>query len=108
MEVTYETVERLQGIFEEGWNRVKDGAVPVCVPPEEYPPDPQDVWVLWMNVHDVLVIEQEDLLENFDEMVNFGRAVKESACLQNPADTTSYLLVPWDVVEKCLVLGVLA
>lgn len=107
MEVTHDAVERLQGIFEESWRRVRDGERPVDFSPSWFP-EPCEVWTLFMNKHDVLIIDLEDLAENFGEMVNFGLAVKQSVCIHNPEDKASYLLVPPRLAEKCLVLGALA
>lgn len=116
MKLSHDVVEKLQEIFDESWSRVRAGARPVCVLPEDLPVNlhPGDmareewVWTLYMNTHDVLIITHDDLVESFSDMVNFGSAVKESVCLLNPAQRGEFLLVPDALAEKCLALGTLA
>ena len=109
MEVTMENVRKLQNIFEEAWKRIIQGYRPVCVdcnPDRGSVPD-GDFWTIYMNFLDCTIVEYDDLLENFDEMVNFGSLVKESVCLKDPCDDSSFILVPKGLAEKSLVLGTL-
>lgn len=119
MELNPEVVDRLQSVFHDAWRRVRGGSVPDCIGEEDvpenlYPLYPADnarqewIWTLWMNRHDVLIITRDDLVESFSDMVNFGNAVKNSICLLNPPERHEFLLVPDDLAEKCLALGVLA
>lgn len=116
MEIAHEVVEKIQGIFDESWLRVRGGWIPEDVdqgdlPANIYPGDTareEWVWTSFMNGRDVLIITHDDLVESFSDMVNFGAAVKESVCLLNPAARAEFLLVPDALAEKCLALGALA
>lgn len=109
MEVNYESIEKIQTMFREAWLRIKKGNRSVCVScsPDHFPSD-EEFWVMYMNFLDVLVVDEDDLLESFDEMVNHGVAVKERVCLRNPYNVRGFLLVGRELAEKCLVLGTLA
>lgn len=108
MEVTLVNLRKLQIMFDAAWKRICEGNRPICVEcdPDRRPSD-SEFWTLYMNFLDCLMIEKEDLLENFDEMVNFGSAVKESVCLKDPCNDGDYILVRHAFAEKCLVLGTL-
>lgn len=108
MQLDHKTVQKLDAIFRESWERVSSGAIPVCVPPYDATPDPSEIWSNYMNSHDVTILEMEDLLESFSDMVNFGRLLRESVCILDPAEDKSFLLVPFDLAERCLVMGALA
>jgi len=109
MKNTAKSVEKLQDIFYDAWFRIKEGNRPVCIScsPDHLPSD-EEFWVMYMNFLDVLVVDEDDLLESFDDMVNFGSSVKESVCIRNPWNTRGFLLVGKELAEKCLVLGTLA
>ena len=103
MKLRHENIETLYGIFRDAWGRVERGVRPACASPND---SPLDVWVIWMNEHDVLVVDNDDLLESLPDMVNFGSALKESVCIRNPADIgNSFLLVPSEFAQRVLVLG---
>lgn len=116
MELNPEVIDRLQGVFDEGWRRVRNGFVPEGVVEDEAPANihPMDrareewIWTLWMNGREVLIITHDDLVESFSDMVNFGNAVKDSVCLLNPSERHEFLLVPNSLAEKCLALGAVA
>jgi hypothetical protein len=104
-------VDRIKAIFDESWRKVSRGFFPPCLTPEELigdPSEPDWVWIGFMERRDVLVITSDDLLESFPDMVNFGHSVKDSLCIVNPQDEDEFLLVPNDLVEKCLAMGGLA
>ena len=107
MEVNLKSVSKLQGIFVEAWSHISSGNRPECVEC-----DPRQsaewFWGLYMNHLDCLMVDRDDLLESFPDMVNFGVSVKESVCLLDPCFPGDYLLVPKQLAEKCLVLGNLA
>ena len=109
MKNTEKSVEKLQEIFRDAWLRIREGNRPVCIScsPDHLPSD-EEFWVMYMNFLDVLVVDEDDLLESFDDMVNFGSSVKESVCLRNPCNVRGFLLVGRELAEKCLVLGTLA
>lgn len=109
MEVTMKTVQKLQVAFNEAWLRIHTGNRPVgvsCSP--DYHPNDSEFWTLYMNYLDCILIDDEDLLENFPEMVNFGFAVKERVCLTDPCNEGGFILVDKGLAEKALVLGTLA
>jgi hypothetical protein len=109
MNNTVKSVEKLQEIFYDAWLRIKKGNRPVCVSCDpSRTPDDEEFWTMYMNFLDVLVVDEDDLLESFDDMVNFGFSVKESVCVRNPCNVRGFLLVDRELAEKCLVLGVLA
>ena len=110
MKIEHHNVKRLQALFKESWLRIKEGHRPESVDMHTVggPLLDSDFWCVYMNSLDCLMIEREDLLENFDDMVNFGSAVKERICLWDPCSIGDYILVPWDLAEKALVLGALA
>lgn len=110
MRIEPHVIERLQSLFDESWGRVNAGERPESVDLHTVggPLVGSDFWVVYMNSMDCLLIEKEDLLENFDEMVNFGSAVKERICLRDPCSSGDYILVSRELAEKVLVLGVLA
>ena len=107
MEVNLKSVEKLQKVFREAWSRISAGDRPECVECEPGQ-TPEWFWGLYMNHLDCLMVDQNDLLESFPDMVNFGVSVKESVCLLDPCFPGDYLLVPNGLAEKCLVLGTLA
>lgn len=109
MEATRKNVERLQSLFDDAWDRIVAGERSVgvsCGP--DYKPNDEEFWTLYMNSLDCLILDEEDLLENFDEMVNFGSSVRERVCLKNPCNTEGFILVDKGLAEKILVLGALA
>jgi len=109
MKIEHHNVKRLQALFKEAWLRIKGGWRPDSLDLHTVGPLlDSDFWSVYMNFLDCLMIEREDLLENFDDMVNFGSAVKERICLKDPCLRGDYILVPWELAEKALVLGVLA
>lgn len=107
MEVTLVNLRKLQIAFEDSWKRIRNGNRPICVncDPDLHPTD-SEFWTLYVNFLDCLMIEKEDLLENFDEMVNFGSS-KESVCIKDPCNQGDFILVPKSLAEKTLVLGTL-
>lgn len=110
MEVTLVTVRKLQILFDEAWGRIRSGSRPAsvdCTPISTPMPD-GDFWTVYMNFLDCLLVDEEDLLENFDDMVNFGKSVKESVCLKDPCSDGAFIFVPKEFAEKVLVLGALA
>jgi len=109
MEVTLVNIRKLQITFDEAWKRIREGYRPVCVEcdPETAGGPDGDFWTVYMNHLDVLVIDEEDLLETFDDMVNFGSAVRNSVCLRNPCNADGFLLVDRELAHKSLVLGAL-
>jgi hypothetical protein len=104
MEMTQKIVEKLEEIFSRSWGRIEGGQYPICLS-EDSNPTIEEVWSLWMNSHDVLIITTDDLLESFADMVNFGSAVKKTVCITNPSDAMEFLLVPKELAERCLVMG---
>lgn len=110
MEVTLVNVRKLQIAFDEAWGRIRSGNRPVCVDctPVSTPMPDGDFWTIYMNFLDCLMVDEEDLTDNFDDMVNFGKAVKESVCLKDPCNHGTFILVPKEFAEKVLVLGTLA
>jgi hypothetical protein len=109
MKNTVDSIEKIQTAFREAWLRIKGGNRPVCVSCDpSYNPDDEEFWVMYMNFLDVLVVDEDDLLETFDDMVNFGASIKESVCLRNPCNVRGFLLVGKELAEKALVLGTLA
>jgi hypothetical protein len=109
MKTTMQSVEKLQTMFHEAWARVRKGNRPACVScSPDYVPSDEEFWVMYMNFLDVLVVDEDDLLETFDEMVNYGVSLRESVCLRNPCNVRGFLLVGKELAEKCLVLGTLA
>lgn len=111
MKTNHEIVDKVQRIFDEGWERVRRGAIPSCVNPDDIMGGmsrEEWVWTVYMNNHDVIVITRDDLLDSFADMVNFGASLKDSVCLLNPAQEEEFLLVPNPLVEKCVALGALA
>lgn len=107
MEVTLVSVRKLQIAFDNAWKKVSAGERPesVGLHTVDGPLPAVDFWTCYMNSLDCLVIDKDDLLENFDEMVNFGNAVKTSVCVKDPCYKGCYVLVPKDVAEKAVVLG---
>jgi hypothetical protein len=109
MNNTVKSVEKIQTMFHEAWTRIRTGNRPVCVSCDpSRTPDDEEFWVMYMNSLDVLVVDEDDLLESFEDMVNFGSSVRDSVCLRNPCNTRGFLLVGKELAEKCLVLGTLA
>jgi hypothetical protein len=109
MEVNFESVEKLQAIFGDAWSRIKEGNRPECASCGAYAGyDDDEFWTVYMNSLDVLIVDEDDLLENFDDMVNFGSAVRNSVCLRNPCNAMGFLLVDRELAHKSLVLGTLA
>lgn len=108
MEMNYKTIGKVEGVFRESWERVSSGAIPVCVPPYDSKPNAQDIWVYYMNSHDVTIVDSQNLMESFADMVNFGHLVNESVCVLNPAEEGSFLLIPDELAERVLVMGTLA
>lgn len=109
MQTTKTSVECLQNLFDEAWDRIVAGKRPsgvFCDPDCKINDD--EFWTLYMNSLDCLLIDEEDLLENFDEMVNFGYSVRESVCLKNPCNKEGFILVDKELAERILVLGTLA
>lgn len=96
METNYRMVDTLEKIFRDSWVRL------------DSVPRSHEVWVEQMNSHDVTILTHEDLLSSFADMVNFGALVKTNLCVTNPSEEDSFLLVPPELVEKCLVMGALA
>lgn len=103
MEVTLVNVRKLRIFFDEAWRKIRGGERPVGVGGDSEPDG--DFWTLYMNHLDCTIVDHDDLLENFDDMVNFGKLVKESVCLKDPCDETSFILVPKVLAERVLVLG---
>lgn len=109
MEITMVNVQKLQRAFDASWKRVESGDRPESIlHTVRGPLFASDFWTCYMNSLDCLLVDREDLLENFDEMVNFGKSVKENVCLRNPCNEGDFILVPKDLAEKVLVLGALA
>jgi len=110
MEVTLVNIRKLQIAFDEAWKRIREGHRPVCVEcdPETAGGPDGDFWTVYMNFLDCLMIETEDLLENFDDMVNFGSSLKNGVCIKDPCNQGEFILVSKDFAEKILVLGSLA
>jgi hypothetical protein len=109
MNNTFNSVEKLQTIFHEAWTRIRAGNRPVCVSCDpSHNTNNGEFWTMYMNFLDVLIVDEDDLLESFDDMVNFGYAVRDSVCLRNPCNIQGFLLVDRELAEKCLVLGTLA
>lgn len=109
MEKTRKNVEQLQSLFDDAWDRIVAGKMPAgvsCGP--DYKPSDEEFWTLYMNSLDCLLVDEEDLLENFDEMVNFGSSLRDSVCLKNPCNTEGFILVDKELAERILVLGALA
>lgn len=107
MEVTLVTVRKLQIAFDSAWKRIRGGHRPesVDLTPISTPMPDGDFWTVYMNSLDCLLVDEEDLTENFDDMVNFGKAVKEGVCLKDPCSDGAFILVPKELAEKTLVLG---
>jgi len=108
MRLDWEKVERLQAFFKERYEWILAGNIPTCVDQEE------DIragsewhWTIFMNHFDCLVVDEGDLLESFQEMVNFGEAVRTHVCLRNPTGD-GFVLVPPELAERVLVMGGLA
>lgn len=109
MEITMKNVQKLQRAFYAAWERIRGGNRPVgvsCNP--DYHPDDGEFWTIYMNYLDCILITKDDLLGDFPEMVNFGFAVKERICLEDPCNEGDFILVDQEVAEKALVLGALA
>lgn len=109
MEITNNTVQKVQRVFDDAWLRIHTGNRPVgvsCDP--DYHPDDGEFWTIYMNYLDCILITKDDLLGDFPDMVNFGFAVKERVCLTDPCNEGDFILVDQEVAEKALVLGALA
>jgi hypothetical protein len=109
MKITPNAVRSLQSLFNEAWGRVSSGNRPVCVScsPDSHPDD-DEFWTLYMNSLDCLMIDQDDLMESFPDMVNFGASVKNTVCLSDPCNEGDFILVELEYAEKAIVLGSLA
>jgi hypothetical protein len=99
-----QSVQKLQGIFDARYRWLQEGGILECVG-EGSPWGIEEDWTIYMNSLDCLVIDKEDLIESFIEMVNFGEAVKKCVCLLNPAKSVGWLLVHHELADKCLALG---
>ena len=108
MELNYPTIGKVERIFGESWDRVANGAIPVCVDPYDKRPKPEWVWLLYMNSHDVTVFTRDDLFLSFADMVNFGCSIRDRICILDPCEEGRFLLVPIELAERCLVMGTLA
>lgn len=107
MEITPDITKALQRMFDELWSGVRRGRRP-AFRGQEWDGGlyaTEEFWVVYLNSMDCMMITREDLLENFDEMVNFGSTVKERLCLRDPSCPGDFLLLPMDLVERALVLG---
>ena len=93
---------KLQGLFEERYSVIQAGCKPSSV--DEFHGDPDEIWTVFLNRLDCLIVEEEDLVESFADMVNFGKAVRTHVCLHNPSGD-GFLLVPPALAEKVLVMG---
>lgn len=109
MEVTLVNVRKLQIAFEESWKSILKGNRPACVDLHAVGHEilASDFWSVYMNFLDCTLVDQEDLLENFDEMVNFGSLVRESVCVKDPCDGSGFIMVPKELSQKVIVLGAL-
>ena len=107
MEVNYPTIGKVERIFGESWDRVAKGAIPVCVAPYTEKPDPEWVWSLYMNSHDVSVLTKNELVLSFADMVNFNHSIKDRICILDPCEEGRFLLVPIGLAERCLVMETL-
>lgn len=108
MKVTNENLDKLQAFFEERYNWVKAGNIPTCVDQEvDIRRGSEWIWTIFMNHFDCLIVNREDLVESFADMVNFGDAVKRCVCLNSP-DGDGFILVPPELAERVLVMGGLA
>jgi hypothetical protein len=100
-------VNELQRFFEERYRWVQTGNIPSCVDrQEDISRGAEWMWTLFMNQFDCVIVEEEDLVESFADMVNFGEAVRTHVCLHNPAGD-GFLLVPPELAERVLVMGAL-
>ena len=96
------SVKKLQRMFNERFKWVLAGGLPEGCDGDF---SPEDKWTIHMNSFDCLVIDRDDLLESFADMVNFGNSIRTHVCLWNPANKEGFLLVPQDFNDKCLALG---
>jgi len=98
-------VNELQGFFKERYSVIRAGCKPSSA--DEFHGDPDEIWTVFLNRLDCLIVDEDDLVESFPDMVNFGAAVKTHVCLNNPSGF-GFLLVPPELAEKALVMGGLA
>lgn len=106
METTTKTIQKLQIAFNEAWGRILSGNLPASEAAAQGL-SREWLWTLYMERLDCLLIDKEDLLENFPEMVNFGFSVKDRVCLEDPCNEGGFILVDKGLAEKTLVLGAL-
>lgn len=71
--------------------------------------DVESEWIQFLEKHNCVVMEIEDIRGRFQDIINFDSCVKEGICLIDPygaeVGLEQYVIVPREFAEKLLVLG---